>query len=147
MAKRVGERNVPDTPSNAYLNTAVKAKELSLHTIRNCSNKNIFNPEYQEALTNKIISTSVEIFLNIQRANKIRVKNEKTGIIIPERREARKEFQGKAAQQLSELEDLLSIAKALFHLRGKKVKYWKNMIFETQNLLKHWRESDRKRFE
>ena len=57
MAVNVGQRNVPDTPANRQLEACQKAMELALHTIKVCNNKKIFTVEYQEALTNDIIST------------------------------------------------------------------------------------------
>lgn len=55
MAVNVGQRNVPDTPQNRQLDACWKARELAIHTIKICNNKNIFLPEYQSALRGIIV--------------------------------------------------------------------------------------------
>ena len=45
MAVNVGQRNVPDTPQNQQLQACTKAKELALHTLAICKNKNVFTED------------------------------------------------------------------------------------------------------
>lgn len=139
MAVNVGERNVPDTPQNRQLDACWKARGLALHTIKNCTNKNIFLPEYQSALTDDLIWTSKEIYKNVEAANNIRVTR-------PEHWKARGELQKKAVKQCRDLLTLISLSRALFHLKGKKVSYWSKMVIETRNLIRKWYESDAKRY-
>ena len=77
MAVNVGQRNVPDTPQNRQLDACWKARELAIHTIKICNNKNIFLPEYQSALTDDIIRTAKNIFVNVWTANNIMVKSQR----------------------------------------------------------------------
>lgn len=79
MAVKAGERNVPDTPQNRQLNAVWYARELAVYTIQICKNKKVFLPEYQSALTDDIIRTAKDIYINAWTANNIRVteKNKK----------------------------------------------------------------------
>lgn len=73
MSVNVGQRHTPDTASNRALDACVKARELAAHTIKICSNENIFLPKYQTALTNKVIDLATDIFSNAYGANCIKV--------------------------------------------------------------------------
>ena len=63
MAVNVGQRNVPDTPQNKQLQACTKAKELALHTLAICKNKNVFTEDYKNILTDDIVSTAKDIFI------------------------------------------------------------------------------------
>lgn len=77
MAVKAGERNTPDTPQKRQLDAAWEARELALYTIKICTNKNIFLPEYQSALTDDIIRKAKDIYTNVWTANNIRVDGHK----------------------------------------------------------------------
>ncbi len=139
MAVNVGQRNVPDTPQNRQLDACWKARELSVYTIKICNNKNIFLPEYQSALTDDIIRTAKDIFVFTWSANNIRVTDGSDWSM-------RNKYQKEAVLQCNNLLALISIARVLFHLKGKRVKYWSGMVLETRNYINKWRESDHKRF-
>ena len=64
MAVKAGERNVPDTPQNRQLNAVWYARELAVYTIQICKNKKVFLQEYQSALTDDIIRTAKDIYIN-----------------------------------------------------------------------------------
>ena len=159
MAVRVNERNVPDTQQNAYLRTATKAKSLAIHTIKNCSNKKIFSMKrtmeakddnntserYQEQITDEMVKSAIQIYKCVRRANEIRVEDSKKNINT-RKREERKRLQENAKAYCNNLLDMLSLAKTLFHLRGKKVAYWTDKITEVRNSINSWRESDQKRY-
>lgn len=55
MATNVNERNVPDTPTNKMLDCLWEARNLSLYTVKICSNTNNFPPEYYQTMTGDII--------------------------------------------------------------------------------------------
>jgi hypothetical protein len=42
MAVNAGQRHVPDTAGNRALDACEYARELAIHTIKICNNKNIF---------------------------------------------------------------------------------------------------------
>lgn len=88
MAVKAGERNVSDTPQNRQLNAAWYAMELAVYTLDICKNKNIFLPEYQTFLTDKIVQTALDILGKQCRQGKFiqsKTKNKK----IPETIERR----------------------------------------------------------
>ena len=142
MAVKVGERNVPDTPQNRQLDAAWEARELAVYTIQICKNKKVFLPEYQSALTDDIIRTAKDIYINAWTANNIRVteKNKK------ELWAWRSKLQRQAILDCNNLLALIGLARPLFHLKGKKVKYWSEKTLKTRNYIKKWRESDQERY-
>lgn len=127
MAVKVGERNVPDTPQNRQLDAAWEARELALYTIKICNNKNIFLPEYQSALTDDIIRTAKDIYINVWTANNIRVDGHK------ELWNWRNRLQRQATMECNNLLALIGLARPLFHLKGKKVKYWSEKTLKTRS--------------
>ena len=141
MAVNVGQRNVPDTPQNRQLDAGIKARELALHTIKICCNKNIFLPEYQSALTDDIIRTAKDIYKNVEAANNIRVLK-----YDPDTWQDRRKLQKRAIKDCGDLISCISLAKSLFHLKGKKVKYWIKLTTEAMEKIKKWHEADVKRY-
>lgn len=142
MAVKTGERNVPDTPQNRQLEVAWEARELALYTIQICNNKNIFLPEYQSSLTDDIIRTAKDIYIHVWTANNIRVTNS-------ERKELfayRNKLQRQAILDCNNLLALIGLARPLFHLKGKKAKYWSEKVIKTRNYIKRWKESDQDRY-
>lgn len=140
MAVNAGQRHVPDTASNRGLDACIYARKLALHTIRICRNKNIFIPEYDTALTNKIINLATDIFCNAWGANNILVKDDKA------RWNERRRLQELAANECNRLLALISLAKSLFHLKSKKVKYWGELTILTRNYIQKWKEKDVERY-
>lgn len=117
MAVKAGERNVPDTPQNRQLNAVWYARELAVYTIQICKNKKVFLPEYQSALTDDIIRTAKDIYINAWTANNIRVteKNKKELWLW------RSKLQRQAILDCNNLLALIGLAHPLFHLKGKRV--------------------------
>lgn len=60
MATNVNERNVPDTPTNKMLDCLWEARNLSLYTVKICSNTNNFPPEYYQTMTSDMIKKAKE---------------------------------------------------------------------------------------
>lgn len=122
------------------LTVLVKANELAVYTIQICCNQNVFKPEYQSALTNDIISAAKDIFVHAWTANGIHVGDS------PERAAERRRLQEQAITDCSTLLALIGIAHKLFHLPGKRVKYWGGLTIEVRRMLRAWRDSDGKRY-
>lgn len=142
MAVKAGERNVPDTPQNRQLDAAWEARELALYTIQICNNKNIFLPEYQSALTDDIIRTAKDICMHGWTANNIRVTDSKRKELFA----YRNKLQRQAILDCNNLLALIGLARPLYHLKGKKVKYWSEKTLKTRNYIKKWKESDQDRY-
>ena len=142
MAVKAGERNVPDTPQNRQLNAVWYARELAVYTIQICKNKKVFLPEYQSALTDDIIRTAKDIYINAWTANNIRVaeKNKK------ELWAWRSKLQRQAILDCNNLLALIGLAHPLFHLKGKRIEYWSEQTLKVRNYIKKWRESDIDRY-
>ena len=140
MAVNVGQRNVPDTPANRQLEACQKAMDLSLHTIKICSNKKIFAEEYQGALTDDIIRCAKDIYIFAWDANNIYVTKENGNIELRER------LQKQAISKCNELLALINIARRLFHLKESKVRYWSQMTIDTRKLIRKWREANVKQY-
>lgn len=118
----------------------VKAQQLCIYTIKICNNKKIFLPEYQSALTNDIIQTAKDIFIDCWTANNIMVRGDE------EKWKERRKLQERAARNCNNLLALMQIAQTLFHLKLKRIKYWGTNTIEVRNLIRTWIESDAKRY-
>lgn len=139
MGVPVGQRNVPDTPANRQLKAAIEARNLALHTIKICNNKNIFLPEYESALTEDLIRTAKNIYIHIGNANDIVVRK-------PEHWESRSRLQVRAWRECRDMLRMIELARALFHLRGKKASYWSALVIDVRNLIRAWHEADQARY-
>ena len=117
----------------------IDARNLAVYTIRICCNPKVFLPQYQNALTNNIIHVAIAIYMNVWNANNIMVKT-------AEDLHERKEHQKKAVSYCNDLLALMEMAKTLFHLSSKRIKYWGGFTIEVRNGIRAWIDSDRKRF-
>lgn len=126
--------------SQGRMEVFVKARQLATHTARICSNKNIFKPEIDEELICRLKSYAYDIYSESWEANKIRAETNNVN------RKMRYEKQEKALLLCDRMLVHISIAKQVFHLKSKKVKYWTQLIIEVQKLLQAWKESDVKRY-
>lgn len=136
MAVEVGRRNIPDTPQNRQLDACTQARKFAIHTLRICQNKNIFDPEYQETLINDLVETAKDIFINVDIANNIRVAGSEGRWL------KRYNHQITAIEKCRRMTGLIALTKEAFHLRSKKVNYWIDMLFDTQELIEGWNTSD-----
>ncbi len=118
------------------------AYELATYTIKITSNKNIFTVEYQEALTEKIVNTALNIYLLVGEANDISVKTAED----KQKYLKRIDMQNDAYQLCGVMNKLILIAKPVFHLSSKRIKYWTGLVKDTKTTIKAWSESDKRRF-
>ena len=125
--------------THGKLEACVKAHDLCCYTLQITANKKNFTPEFQEALTNRIIEAAIDIHTLCWSANNILVNS------TDDLRE-RTTYQGKAAIRCNILLSLIDIAKRVFHLSTKRATHWAGKTIETRNLIRAWRESDLKRY-
>ena len=118
----------------------VKAKFLASYTSKILCNEKIFDPKIDEDLIRHIRNTAREIYIKSWQANKI---NAGTNYL---RRASRYCLQEEALSLCDDLHASIGIAKQVFHLRGKRMKYWSSLISEVRVLLQGWIESDVKRY-
>lgn len=125
--------------SHGKLEACVKARELAVYTLRITKNPKVFKPEFQNALTDKIIAAALDIQNLSWSANNILVNS-------AEDLRQRLDYQERAASACNSLLSLIEIAKPIFHLATKRVTYWSGLAIEARKLLRAWREADRKRY-
>ena len=125
--------------THGKLEACVKARELACYTLQITKNKKVFTEDYQEAITDKIISTALNIHCFAWTANNIVVNSY-------EDLQERLSYQKQAIVQCNVLLSLIDIAKPLFHLASKRVIFWGKSTIETRSLLRAWRNSDYKRY-
>ena len=129
--------------SHGKLEAYSKAYELIVYTMKITNNKKIFNVQYQRELTDRIVNSALGIYLLVGRANDITVKTKND----KENYKKRLALQSEALLKCSDLNRLIFLAKPIFHLTTKRVKYWVGLTQDTRNLIKAWSDSDKKRFE
>ena len=117
----------------------VKALELATYTIKITKNPKTFTPEYQSALTDDIIRTAEDIYIKCWSANNIRVTD-------ADKAKQRKELQESAILDTYTLTALVQIAKRIFHLSSKRVKFWTESAVEVREYIRKWKNSDSKRY-
>lgn len=122
------------------LEVHVKAQALAAYTAMILSNHNVFDPNIDTELTNRIRNCAYDIYAKSWAANKIRAETNSINRIT------RYNLQEEAILICDEMMAYIGIAKAVFKLRKKRMKYWSGLIMEVHNLLQAWKESDVKRY-
>jgi hypothetical protein len=126
------------------------ARDLTTYTIRITANEKVFLPQYKGAVTDDIIETAKNIYADAWEANNIYVNMAPKDEI--ERMKAvrdwmdRRELQQKAVRECNRLLTLIGTAKSVFHLKGKRVKYWVGKVLTVRNKIRNWKDSDNKRY-
>ena len=122
------------------LEVHVKAQELAAYTAGILKNEKIFNPEVDKTLTDRIKNCAYDIYIKSWQANKIHAETNYLN------RAMRYNLQEEAILLCDELHASIGIAKKVYHLRKRRMKYWSGLITEVRALLQGWKESDVKRF-
>lgn len=117
----------------------IDALKLSVYTIRITKNEKVFLPEYRSALTDDMVRAAKNIYTYAWQANNIRVQDH-------EDFKNRSDLQEKAILECYALLPMIQMAKMVFHLKGKRVKYWSEMTVKVKDELKAWKTSDSKRY-
>ena len=119
------------------LAAAMAAHELAVYTIKICCNPKVFTLEYQTALTNDIVDTAKNIAKLTMRANNVLVKSTQLA-------QLRLRYQHEAANCCNDLLVLIQLAKPVFHLAGKRVKYWGGLVLRARELIRAWQDANAK---
>lgn len=122
------------------LEVHVKAQDLATYTNVILKNTNIFDPEVDKGLIDRIRNCSIDIYVKAWQANKIRADTNEIN------RAMRYQLQEEAILLCDELHACIGIAKKVYHLRQKRMKYWSGQILEVRKLLQAWKESDVSRY-
>ena len=129
--------------SQGKLEAYSKAYDLSVYTLRITQNKKIFTVDYQESVTDKIVSAALDIYLFVGTANDKQVRAETDYDNYRDRMYLQRE----AMDRCGYLMKMIILAKPIFHLSSKRVKYWTEKTKDTRSLIKAWHDADKKRFE
>lgn len=122
------------------LEVHVKAQALAAYTADILKNEKIFNPAVDKALIERMRRCSEDIYIKLWQANKINAETNSVN------REMRYRLQEEAILLCDELHACIGIAKNVYHLRQKRMKYWSGCILEVRKLAQAWKESDVKRY-
>ena len=122
------------------LEVHVKAQALAAYTALILKNPKVFDPEIDAELINRIRGCAYDIYVKSWSANRIRAETNATN------RKMRYERQEEAILLCDELHAYIGIAKSVYHLRRKRMKYWSGLIIDVRNLLQAWKESDVERY-
>ena len=147
MSVRENERNVPQTPTNKMLDCLWEARNLSLYTVRICSNTNNFPPEYYQTMTGDTVKAAKNIYRLGRRANSIRIREQDDKNKAKEKWDKRSKYQCEAILLCTDLLSDIDIAKPLFNIRGKRVKYWCECVTTARKMYVAWHKADEERYE
>lgn len=132
--------SVPESlRTESKLDVIIKARSLTAYTIQITKNQKTFPPEYNNGITNSIIQTATNIYMNCWTANNIYVKT------IEDMQE-RLWLQEKACNECNNLLALIQLAQPIFHLKTNRIKFWGSKTIEVRNKIRAWNESDVKRY-
>lgn len=122
------------------LEVHIKCQYLASYTIKILANEKTFPPEVDSELVSRIKNCAIDIYAKTWSANKLNVKSNEID------RAMRYQLQREAWNQCNEMLAYIGIAKQVFHLRAKRMKYWGGLITEAQRLIQGWIESDAIRY-
>ena len=122
------------------LEVHVKAQYLASYTAKILSNNKVFNPEVDEEIIRRIKCCAYDIYTMAWTANKIRADTNSIN------RKMRYQRQEEAILLCDEMLAYIGVAKQVFHLKSKRIKYWSGLILEVRSLLQKWKESDVSRY-
>lgn len=117
-----------------------RARELASYTAKICSNEKVFTPAVNAELVKRIKNYAYDIHEKAWAANKLRADTSHV------ERELRYTAQVEAIELCERLLSAINVAKSVFHLRSKRIKYWSEKVREVETLLQKWKESDVSRY-
>ena len=122
----------------------VKAEELAEHTLRVTKNEKVFLPQYQREITDVLNQSAINAYLLIREANDVRVR--KNGIVDQAKFRQRLMYQEQAIRYLRRMLPMIDLARRVFHLSTRKVKFWAQMVIDVRDRTKSWMEDDMRRY-
>ena len=125
--------------SHSKLEVILMARHLAAYTIKITKNQNVFLPDYNNGITNDIISIAKSIYVDCWTANNIYVTYREDWL-------ERKKLQENAARNCNNLLALIQLAQEVFHLKTKRIKYWGQKTIDVRNKIRAWSSSDSKRY-
>lgn len=120
------------------LEVNTQARVLVVYTLKILENKKWF-PQEQEKYIEKLQDCVIEISALCWEANEIKVDNDW------DRYRERLRLQDKAASLCNRMLNLIEIAKPLFHLTSKRVRYWSRETRKVRATIRGWRQENAER--
>lgn len=128
-----------DSRKESKLALAVLAREHATYVIQITKNPKNFDPAYRTALTDDLIKSAKDIYHYIWAANNVMVRSK-------EDYANRRSYQKKAILMCNTLIADMEVAQSVFHISGKRMRYWAAMVVEIRNKTRAWIESDAERY-
>ena len=125
--------------TESKLEVQTKARELAKYTTEICSNEKIFPKRDRWMLTNRIVNTVLTIMEEVDTANDIYVSTKVDY-------DLRRASQTIALSYTARLLGLMQLAYEKYNIEDKRIKYWTQLVVDTRELIKKWRQSDAKRY-
>lgn len=133
MSVPVGKR------TESKLDVQTKAKALALYTTQICGNEKNFPKRDRWIITNRIVDTALTIMEEVDVANDIFVSTRGDF-------ELRRKSQTIALSSTAKLLGLMELAYIKYKIDGRRMSYWTGLVLEERELIKKWRQSDKKRY-
>lgn len=115
------------------LEVHVKEQFLASYTAQILKNEHIFDPDIDKTLIGRMRNCAYDIYIKSWQANKIRAETNEIN------RSMRYQLQEEAILLCDELHACIGIAKSIYHLRSRRMKYWSGLIIEVRNYRELWR--------
>ncbi|NCB02953.1 MAG: hypothetical protein EOM67_12405 [Spirochaetia bacterium] len=125
--------------TESKLEVQTRAKALAVYTVQICGNEKVFPKRDRWVITNRIVSTVLEIMEQVDVANDIYVS-------VPGDFELRRRSQTIALSSTAKLLGLMELAYIKYSIDGKRMSYWTQLVVEVRELIKKWRQSDKNRY-
>lgn len=139
MAVNVGQRHVPNTQANMQLDACTKSLDLAVHTVKICSNENVFPNEFNINIANECTMLALDIYTGVYAANNIYISKDNIS-----RWREREELQNKALILCDRLISLINISKRLYKLKSSKYNNWISMTLDVRTTIKAWHDANAK---
>ena len=125
--------------SEGKLQVLLQANNLCVYTVQICKNEKYFPKRDRWIMTQHIVHEALDVLCCIKRANAVNVATW-------EDYKYRRAQQVEAYSHAEALLTLLDVAYITLCIESQRIEFWTGQIISVENLLKKWRESDRKRY-
>lgn len=125
--------------SEGKLQVLIQANNLCVYTIQIFKNEKYFPKRDRWIMTQHIVHEALDVLCCIKRANAVNVATW-------EDYKYRRAQQVEAYSHAEALLTLLDVAYITLCIESQRIEFWTGQIISVENLLKKWRESDRKRY-
>lgn len=113
------------------------ARNVAKYTLRVLSNKNKFPPDLAPMLLHDINRTAIDLFSNAKIANDLDLYKYKPN---------REAYQRKAYENCVRLLVLIELAKPIYEIEAKRMRYWTRLLVKTRDGLLEWEAKDDEAF-